>query len=80
MDILLAMAPPTTPDDRGYFLDVFVCQGGNLLWFPVSLDTDTQTSYTFKDEGGCIAPSGGKLYTVEKHGYTLPVDIHWPKP
>jgi len=68
----------TLDDDRGYLLDVWVCQGGLLLWTPVSLDNQYQTSYTFIDEPGCSSPSGGKLYTVEKHGYPDPVNIPWP--
>jgi len=74
------MVPMTKDDDRGYFLDIFVCQGGAYLWYPVALDTRDQTSYTIKDEAGCPAPSGGKLYAVEKHGYTRPVEINWPQP
>src|SRR6266545_1999470 len=38
------------------------------------------TSYTVKDEAGCAEPSSGKLYTVEKHGFSDPVDISWPPP
>ena len=68
----------TEDDDRGYFLDVWVCQGGNYLWVPVGLPDQYHASYTFTDEPGCSQPSGGKLYTVEKHGYTDPVDIPWP--
>ena len=71
----------TTDDDRGYFLDVWVCQSGNYVWMPVGeqvLLDQYHTAYTFKDQPGCSQPSGGKLYTVEKHGYTDPVDIPWP--
>jgi hypothetical protein len=70
----------TTDDDRGYFLDLFVCQGGSYLWFPVALANQDKTSYTVKDEAGCPMPSSGKIYTVEKHGYTNPVTINWPEP
>lgn len=68
----------TADDDRGYFLDVFVCQGGAYLWMPVDLPDQYHTEYTFTDEAGCSLPSGGKLYTVEKHGYPDPVTIPWP--
>jgi hypothetical protein len=68
----------TEDDDRGYFLDVFVCQDGSYLWMPTSLENQYQTSVTFVDEPGCPYPSGGKLYTVEKHGYPDPVIIPWP--
>jgi hypothetical protein len=68
----------TEDDDRGYFLDVSVCQDGNIVWMPTGLPDQYQTSATFTDQPGCSQPSGGKLYTVEKHGYTSPVDIPWP--
>ena len=69
----------TEDDDRGYFLDVWVCQDGNSVWMPTSLPDQWHTTATFTDQAGCSQPSGGKLYTVEKHGYTDPVDIPWPK-
>jgi len=71
----------TQDDDRGYTLDVWVCQNKTYVWMLVGrLDLPDQyhTSYTFTDQAGCSQPSGGKLYTVEKHGYTSPVDIPWP--
>ena len=74
------VVPMTDDDDRGYFLDIFVCQKGAYLWYPVALDNRDKTSYTIKDEAGCPEPSGGKLYAVEKHGYTKPTIINWPKP
>ena len=70
----------TQDDDRGYFLDVFVCQNGVFAWVPVGLDTQYTTSYTFTDGPGCSLASGGQIYTVEKHGYTSPVNIPWPAP
>ncbi|MFZ6029433.1 MAG: hypothetical protein ACOYYS_17105 [Chloroflexota bacterium] len=70
----------TEDDDRGYFLDLMVCQGGHYLWWPVSLGNDDTTSYVVEDQEGCAHPSGGKLYAVEKHGYTTPVDVPWPAP
>ncbi|HEY3310775.1 MAG TPA: hypothetical protein VGK00_03965 [Anaerolineales bacterium] len=74
------VVPMTKDDDRGYFLDIFVCQGKAYLWYPVALDNRDLNSYRIKDEAGCPAPSGGKLYAVEKHGYTRPVTIDWPEP
>lgn len=71
----------TTDKDRGYFLDLFVCQKGNYLWWPVSFPDQFTTSYTVRDEKGCSEPSGGKIYTVEKHGYSSPKTITgWPSP
>jgi hypothetical protein len=69
----------TDDKDRGYFLDIFVCQDGAYLWWPVSFPDQTDTSFTIKDEAGCPAPSGGQIYTVEKHGYSSPKNIPgWP--
>jgi hypothetical protein len=71
----------TLDDDRGYFLDVWVCQKGAYVWMPVgrlSLPDQYHTSYTFTDQQGCSQASGGKLYTVEKHGFTSPATVPWP--
>jgi len=68
----------TEDKDRGYFIDMFVCQNGAYLWWPVSFPDQYTTSYTLEDEPGCSAPSGGVIYTVEKHGYSQPESIPWP--
>jgi hypothetical protein len=44
-----SMVDMTLDDDRGYMLDVWVCQNGELLWQPVGLSDKYQTSYTFTD-------------------------------
>lgn len=72
--------PMTEDDDRGYMLDIYVCQGGAYIWWPVSFKNQYTTKYTITDEPGCPAPSGGKLAAVEKHGYTDWVEIPWPAP
>ena len=65
----------TEDDDRGYLIEANVCQNGYLI--PVAVHTD-KPSYELTDETGCGNPSSGLLYTVEKHGYTVPVTIPWP--
>jgi len=70
----------TEDDDRGYFLELWVCQNGAYLWWPVSFPNQYTTSYTVRDEAGCSAPSQGAIYTVEKHGYSEPKPIPWPAP
>jgi hypothetical protein len=65
----------TVDDDRGYMIEANVCQDGHLIFVVAAMN---DTSYTFNDEGGCSNDSSGKLYTVEKHGYTDPVTIPWP--
>jgi hypothetical protein len=66
--------------DRGYLLELFVCQDTYLLWWTDSYPDQYTTSYTVRDEAGCAQPSSGKLYTVEKHGFSEPATIPWPAP
>lgn len=66
--------------DRGYLLELFVCQDTYLLWWTDSYPDQSSTSYTVRDEEGCAQPSSGKLYTVEKHGFSEPAIIPWPAP
>jgi hypothetical protein len=70
----------TKDKDRGYLLELFVCQNGAYLWWTDSYEDQYTTSYEVRDEPGCPSPSSGKLYTVEKHGFSEPVDIPWPQP
>ena len=65
----------TEDDDRGYLIEATICQNGNLV--PIAVHTD-RTSYDFSDELFCSGESGGRLYTVEKHGYSDPAVIPWP--
>jgi hypothetical protein len=68
----------TADDDRGYFIEAWVCQSGNYLWWTAWMGDQYKTSYTVTDEAGCSRPSSGKLYAVEKHGYLPPLTIPWP--
>jgi hypothetical protein len=70
----------TDDDDRGYLLELFVCQDGAFLWWTDSYPNQFTTTYSVRDEAGCSQPSSGKLYTVEKHGFSEAVNIPWPKP
>ena len=70
----------TLDDDRGYLLELFVCQDGVFYWWTDSFPDQDSTSYTVKDEVGCPQPSSGNLYTVEKHGFSQPAIIPWPAP
>jgi hypothetical protein len=70
----------TLDDDRGYLLELFVCQDTIYMWWTDSYPDQYSTSYTVRDEAGCAQPSSGKLYTVEKHGFSEPVNIPWPPP
>jgi len=70
----------TEDDDRGYFIEAWVCQDGHYLWWTTSFPNQYTTTYTVRDEAGCPLPSSGEIYVVEKHGYSLPVTIPWPQP
>jgi len=70
----------TKDDDRGYLLELFVCQDTIYKWWTDSYPDQASTSYPVKDEAGCAQPSSGKLYTVEKHGFSEPAIIPWPEP
>lgn len=68
----------TLDDDRGYFIEAWVCQNGAYLWWTVSFPDQYTTTYTVQDDSGCSQPSRGEIRTVEKHGYTEAVKIPWP--
>ncbi len=70
----------TNDDDRGYLIEAWVCQNGSYIWWTVSFPDQFTTSYSVVDEAGCHSPSSGKIFTVEKHGYTQPTIISWPQP
>jgi hypothetical protein len=65
----------TLDDDRGYFIQDYICRSGYLMEVTVATNN---LSYTFQDEQNCTQPSHGQLRAVEKHGYTEPVTIPWP--
>jgi len=65
----------TEDDYRGYLIEATVCQAGRLVPIAVHIDG---TKVEITDEKGCNGSSKGILYTVEKHGYTDPVEIPWP--
>jgi hypothetical protein len=60
---------------RGYLLETWLCQDGELVFTPVNID-GFQT--TFIDEPGCSEPSWGRIYSAEKHGYSEWRTIPWP--
>ena len=67
----------TEDDDRGYMIEATICQDNTNIFVVVATKN---TFYTFTDEAGCSRASHGLLYTVDKHGYSNPVEIPWPAP
>jgi hypothetical protein len=58
-----------------YLVEAWVCSGGRLVFTPIG---SYETAIEISDEPGCSEPSHGRLYFVEKHGYTKWVEIPWP--
>jgi hypothetical protein len=65
----------TEDDFRGYLIEAQVCQNG--FFIDVAYHSD-KSPITIWDERTCEQKSNGKLYAVEKHGYTDPIPIPWP--
>lgn len=70
----------TQDKDRGYFIEGWICQNGAYFWWTISFPDQYTTSYTVQDDAGCAEPSHAEILTVEKHGYSEPAAIPWPKP
>jgi hypothetical protein len=65
----------TEDDYRGYLIEAWLCQAGQIVFTPVHSD---ELAVKLIDEPGCFEPSGGRVYTAEKHGYTQWRLIPWP--
>ena len=66
----------TEDDYRGYLIEVWVCQDGELQFVPIHRD---EWLVIIRDEAGCEEKSYGRVYAAEKHGYTRWVAIPWPE-
>jgi hypothetical protein len=65
-------------DDPGqelYMAETWVCRAGKLTFVPIGA---YQPMVTVLDEPGCSQTSFGRVYSVEKHGYTKYLPIPWP--
>lgn len=65
----------TEDDFRGYLIEAQVCQNG--FFIDAAYHTE-KSQISILDESTCTGTSNGKLYAVEKHGYTDPILIPWP--
>lgn len=63
-------------EQEDYLLEAWVCRAGRLTFVPVGT---YETTTTLVDEPGCGEPSFGRIYGVEKHGYTQYLTIDWPQ-
>jgi len=68
------LAAPSAPE-LGYLIEAEVCLYGS----PVDMAySTTKTVITLEDNQDCSKKSSGKVYTVNKLGYSKPVTITWP--
>lgn len=68
--------PMTLDDDRGYLIEAWLCQDGQVRFTPLHFWSPPALLH---DEAGCLQPSSARIYTAEKHGYTRWVKIPWPQ-
>jgi hypothetical protein len=62
-------------EQEPYLVETWVCQEGKLTFVPIGA---YQAQASVVDEPGCNQPSHGRVYGVEKHGYTRYLEIPWP--
>lgn len=60
-----------------YLVEAWLCQNGQFTFSPIG---SWETVVTVQDEPGCSNPSHARVYGVEKHGYTLWMNVPWPAP
>lgn len=58
-----------------HLVEAWLCRDGKLVFTPIGTN---ENFVNLVDEQGCAEPSHGRLFGVEKHGYTCPVEIPWP--
>jgi hypothetical protein len=73
--VIIAWNPAPAAVDLHYLIRVNICNGQYVIEW---IDVTTNTSYTVQDQQGCSGTSSGRLYVVNKTGYSSPVNIPWP--
>jgi hypothetical protein len=61
--------------DSHYFLEVWLCNGGQLTY---TILATNDLFMTVTDQTGCAEASHGLLYTTTSKGYSQPATIPWP--
>ena len=62
-------------EQEPYLVETWLCRAGRLVFVAYGV---YETSLTVTDSEDCEETSHGRVYGVEKHGYTLPLEIPWP--
>jgi hypothetical protein len=63
---------------KQYLIEVWRCEAGQIIF--ETLGTNSPTITVKNDEAGCSAPSHGRVFVQEKHGYSTWIEIPWPSP
>jgi hypothetical protein len=71
----IQLRPGDDSEQFPYLVEAWVCQAGRLVFTPVG---SYATLIKIMDEAGCSEASHGRVYAVEKHGYTNWIEIPWP--
>jgi hypothetical protein len=59
-----------------YLVEAWVCNQGQLVFTPLG---SYEAAVEIIDEPGCADQSHGRVFIVEKHGYTRWVEVPWPR-
>jgi hypothetical protein len=71
----LYLRPGDDSEQEPYLVEAWVCQNGALIFIPIG---SYAPQVSVLDEPGCSQPSHGRVYGVEKHGYTPYLEVSWP--
>ncbi len=71
----LKLKPGDDSEQEPYLLETWVCRNGKITFAPIGT---YQNRAKVVDEPGCAEPSHGRVYGVEKHGYTKFMEFDWP--
>ena len=70
---------PLTPQvvylDSHYFLELWLCNGGQLTY---TILATNDLTITVTDQPGCAEASHGLIHTTTREGYSQPAVIPWP--
>lgn len=69
------ISPGKDSEQYPYLVESWVCQAGKTVFIPLGTYIN---SVELIDEPGCEDESYARVYGVEKHGYTKPVEVQFP--
>ena len=73
---LLNLLAGDDSEQEPYLLETWVCRDGKLTFVPIGT---YKNNAIVVDEPGCSELSFGRVYGVEKHGYTKYLKFQWPQ-